>query len=150
MIKDAIPQAPVDPVLKQQQNPFRKGVADDFANHFFFEIRSDYQHSDLNFTGLPTLSRIINAPFTGVFDPSKGFPYQPAFQPDANRIYTFLNFGTRGWGSERVNSNFAFRYRQDLTAVEISSPNANVLETYGGRRLIELIGVPLLLPKSLI
>ncbi len=139
VIKDAIPQAPVDPVLKQDQSPFRKGRAADFANHLVFEIRSDYEHSDLNFTGLPTLSRIINEPFTGTFNPSLGFPYQPAFQPDANRIYTFLNFGTRGWGSDRVNSNFAFRYRQDLTAVDISSPNANVLETYGGRRLIELI-----------
>ena len=138
LVQNVLPQATVDPVLKQQQAAVSRGAADDFANHFFFELRSNYEHSNLDFTGLPTLSGITSTPYTGVFDPSKGFPYLPAFQPDASRIYTYLDFGTRGWGSERVNTHFSLRYRQNLTTVDPASPNANVLNSYDGRRLIEL------------
>src|SRR5437868_3366768 len=136
LIKDAIPQAPVDPVLKQPQTPFQKGAAGDFLNHFFLDLKTNYEHSDVNFTGLPTFTGVINAPFNGSF--ANGIPYLPAFQPDANRMYSFLDLGTRGWGSDRINTTFGVRYRQDLTAVDPASPNANILESYGGGKLIEL------------
>ena len=136
LIKDAIPQAPVDPVLKQPQTPFQKGAADDFLNHFFLDLKTNYEHSDVNFTGLPTVTGVINAPFNGSF--ADGIPYLPAFQPDANRMYSFLDLGTRGWGSDRINTSFGVRYRQDLSAVDPASPNANILESYNGGKLIEL------------
>ena len=50
-------------------------------------------------TGLPTAAGVINAPITGVFNPA-GIPYPDAFQPDADRVYEFLDFGTpAGFGT---------------------------------------------------
>ncbi len=138
LLHDAIPKATPDPVLTQPQVPVAKGVAGDFLNHFFFESRSEYWRSDTNFTGLPTVTGLINAPFTNVFNPN-GYPFQPAFQPDANRFYTFWDWGTRGWGSDRVDSHFSLRYSTDLTRVDLASPAANILETWHGNHQFEFL-----------
>src|ERR1700736_1142222 len=90
----------------------------DFLKHFFFESRTEYWRYSTAFTGLPTVTGVINAPFTGIFNPN-GIPYPPVFQPDANRVYSFLDWGTRGWLSDRVNTHFALRYEQDLTHVDM-------------------------------
>lgn len=138
LLHDAIPKAKPDPVLTQPQVPVRKGVAGDFLNHFFFESRSEYWRSDTSFTGLPTITGLFNAPFSGVFNPN-GYPFQAAFQPDANRFFSFWDWGTRGWGSDRVDSRFSLRYRTDLTNINLASPAANVLETWHGNRQFELL-----------
>lgn len=138
LITGVIPKAEVSPALTQTQTPVLTGPAADFANHFFFELRSEYQRHDLSFTGLPTVTGIINAPFTGIFNPN-GFPWERAFQPDTNRVYSFLSFGTRGWLSDRVNTHFGIRYRQDLTSVNTEAPDANILGTFRGNRLFELV-----------
>lgn len=138
LLRDAIPKAAPDPVLTLPQEPVTKRFAGDFLNHFFFESRSEYWHADTDFSGLPTLTGLINAPFTPIFNPN-GYPFQAAFQPDANRFYTFWDWGTRGWGSDRVDSHFSLRYRTDLTNVNLASPNANILETFHGDRQFELL-----------
>ena len=138
IITDLLPKAEVSPALNQTQTPVLKGPANDFADHFFLELRTEYQRHDIGFTGRPTLTGVINAPFNGIFNPN-GFAWDRAFQPDTNRLYGFLNFGTRGWLSERVNTHFAVRYRQDLTSVNQEAPDANVLGTYRGNRLFELL-----------
>ena len=138
LLQGAIPQAKPDPALNPPQAAAKKSAAGDFANHFFFENRTDYWRYDTGFTGLPTYSGIINAPSTGVFNPN-GFPYPPAFQPDANRIQSIMDLGTRGWLSDRVNSHFAVRYRQDLTHVDRGSPAENVIETFGANRRFEFL-----------
>ena len=138
LLQGAIPRASSDTVLMQPQVPVPKGPAGDFLNHFLFESRSEYLHADTVFTGKPTLTGLTNAPFTPVFNPN-GFPYQAAFQPDANRFYTFWDWGTRGWGSDRVDSHFSARYRTDLTPVDLASPNANILETFDHNRQVEFL-----------
>ena len=88
---------PRDPVLVPTQPINTKPKPDsDFLNHFFFESRAEYRRYSTDFTGLPTATGIIDAPFTGFFNPA-GSPYQPAFQPTANQVYSFVDFGTRGW-----------------------------------------------------
>jgi hypothetical protein len=134
-----IPQATADPVLTPPQIDVKKSAAGDFLNHFFLETRTEYWRTQTSFTGLPTATGVINAPFTGVFNPD-GIPYQPAFQPDANRLYSFIDWGTRGWLSGRVNTHFSFRYRQDLSHVDVGAPAQNVIETFGSNRRIEVLG----------
>lgn len=138
LLKDAIPRSTVDPTLSVPQLPSSKGGADDFLNHFYFDERTEYRRENAYFTGLPTATNVINAPFTGVFNPA-GIPDTAAFQPNSNGIYSFIDFGTTGWGSDRVDSHFAVRYQQDLSHVEPGSPEQSILNSFGSNRLIEVL-----------
>ena len=111
--------------------------AQDFPKHFFFESRTEYQRYSTSFTGRPTLTGVINAPVTGTFNPG-GIPYPDAFQPAANRLFGYFDWGTRGWLSERVNTHFGFRYEQDVTQVNTAAPATGFLETFQGNRRLEL------------
>ena len=120
------------PAKTSDRNP-----AADFAGHFYFESRTEYWRYSTSFTGLPTASGVINQPFTGLFTPT-GVGYPPAFQPAANRLYSVVDWGTRGWLSGAVNTHFAYRYEQDLTQVDVGAPGANIIETYHGNRALQL------------
>jgi hypothetical protein len=131
---DAVLDSPSVVKLPQEGN----NPAADFLNHFFFETRTEYWRYSTGFTGLPTATSVINAPFTGIFNPN-GIPYQPAFQPDANRIYSFLDWGTRGWLSDRINTHFSLSYHQDLTTVQPGAPAENLIETFPHNRSLQLL-----------
>ena len=137
LLSDATAPAPV-PTLKAPQAPLSKRPLDDFENHFFFESRTEYIRSDIWFTGNPTVTGVINAPDTGTFNPA-GIPFQAAFQPSSNAIYEFMNFGTRGWLSDRLFTNFSLRYRQDLTHVDAGSPFQSPISAFTDQRRIELL-----------
>jgi hypothetical protein len=136
LLQGAIPQATPDPVLIAPQAPVQRAPAGDFANHFFLEDRTDYFRYDASFTGLATNTGIINATPTGAFNPA-GYPDPAVFQPNSNRIETFLDFGTRGWLSDRVNTHFAFVYDQDLSHVDQGAPAEGILETFGSNRFLQ-------------
>jgi hypothetical protein len=138
LLSDVIPQAPVDPVLKVPQVPFSKRPVDDFENHFFFESRTEYIRSNIWFTGNPTVTGVINAPETLTFNPA-GIPNPNSFQPSSNAIYEFMNFGTRGWLSDRLFTNFSIRYRQDLTHVDAGSPFQSPISAFNNQRRVELL-----------
>jgi hypothetical protein len=110
----------------------------DFLNHFFFETRTEYWRYSTGFTGLATATGVINAPFTGIFNPN-GIPYPQAFQPDSNRVYSFLDWGTRGWLSDRINTHFSFSYRQDLSTVQPGAPAETLIETFRSNRSLQLL-----------
>jgi hypothetical protein len=142
LIQDVLPHAKIDPslvaarpVVKSKPNP-----AADFLNHLFFETRTEYDRYSTSFTGNPTTGSIINAPFNSVITPgvTTGIGWPPAFENNANRVYGFIDLGTRGWLSDRVNTHFAMRYRQDLTPTSPVSPAGSVLETFRGNRLLDL------------
>ena len=67
------------------------------------------------------------------------FPTRRHFRRGANRIYTFLDLGTRGWLSDRLNTHVAVRYDQDLTHVNIGSPAADINEVSPANRRLELL-----------
>jgi hypothetical protein len=138
LLTEVIPQARVDPVLTVPQVPVSKRPLADFENHFFFESRTEYIRSDIWFTGNPTVTGVINAPDTGTFNPA-GIPYQNAFQPSSNAIYEFMNFGTRGWLSDRLFTNFSIRYRQDLTHVDAGSAFQSSITAFPSQRRVELL-----------
>ncbi len=139
VIAGAVAEATPDPVLVERQPGEKpKTVTGDFLRHFFFESRTSYERYQTNFTGNPLTSGVINAPDSGVFNPA-GIPSPSAFQPGSNRVEEFIDFGTRGYGSDRINTHFALRYRQDLTKVDPGSPAENVVETFYGRRLYEVL-----------
>jgi hypothetical protein len=123
-------------VVKQPQE--HNNLNTDFLNHFFFESRTEYWRYSTGFTGLPTAAGVINAPFTGIFNPN-GIPYPQAFQPDSNRVYSFLDWGTRGWLSDRINTHFSFSYRQDLSTVQPGAPAGNLIETFHSNRSLQLL-----------
>ncbi len=138
LLQDTIPQNTPDPALTVAQTPHEAGPAGDFQEHFFMDTRTEYLRTQTYFTGLPTLTRVINAPPSPVFNPA-GIPYSPAFQSDTNVMHSFLNWGTRGWLSDRVNSNFSFAYTQDLTTVTNASPQLSIIDTFGSHRRLELV-----------
>ena len=138
VIQNALPQAPTDPVLQQPQTGGNAVSARNFENHFFFESHTDYERFQTSFTGQPTTADVINAPFTNVFNPA-GIPYPQAFQPGANRVYSFVDFGTRGYLSDHINTHFALRYDQDLTHVDAGAPAWGINEVFGSDRRIELL-----------
>lgn len=131
VLGSALPQAVPDP-------PQTKTRADDFLGHFYFESRSDYERYQTNFAGNATNAGVIDAPNNGVFN-AAGIPSASAFQPGANRAEEFLDFGTSGYGSDRINTHFALRYQQDLSAVAIGSPAEDIVETFHGNRLYQIL-----------
>lgn len=138
VISTVVPNATPDPALAQPAGAQTKSSSSDFLEHFFFESRTTYERSQTNFTGNPTITGVIDAPMTGSFNPA-GIPSPSAFQPNTNRIMDFLDFGTRGWLSDRIDTHFALRYSQDLTHVDTGSPGQNILETFYGNRLYEVL-----------
>jgi len=108
--------------------PAPKSTAQDFLNHLFLESRTEFMRQQTGFSGEPT---------TAGFTPLQNV-FPGPFQPSANTIYQTLNFGTRGWLSPRIGTDFSMRYAQDLTRVEAGSPALSVLETYQGHRRTEL------------
>jgi hypothetical protein len=137
VITNAIPQIAPDPVLGPPPASNKKSD-DDFLGHFFFESRTNYQRYQTNFTGNPTNAGVIDAPVTGTFNPA-GIPSPSAFQPGANQLQEFLDFGTRGWLSDRIDTHFALRYRQDPTTVLQGSSAVGIVEAQPGRKLYELL-----------
>jgi hypothetical protein len=136
LITGAIATAAPDPAFAQAKAAPPPSDLGDFLNHFFFETRTNYERFQTSFTGNPTYSGVINQPDTGFFNP-KGIPSTIPFQPGSDRVESFISLGTRGYGSDRVNTHFSLRYRQDLTKVHVGSPAANVVETFRGGRLWE-------------
>src|SRR5260370_36446819 len=79
---------------------------EDFLNRFYLESRTLFTHQQIGFTGQPTI--------TGFNDVLPGI-FPGPFEPTANAISQSLSFGTRGWLSPRINTDFSVRYAQDLT-----------------------------------
>ena len=138
LLQGSIPQSAPDPALTVAQVSYEVGRANDFPDHFFMNARIDYLRTQTFFTGLPTLTGVIDAPPSEGFNPN-GIPYPPAFQSDTNTMYSFLNFGTQGWLSDRVNSNFTFAYSGNVTHVTNASPQLSILDTFGSSSLFQLV-----------
>jgi hypothetical protein len=138
LLQTAIPAIPPGPVLTPAPPPAAENTAQDFFSHFFFETRTEYWRTQTSFSGQPTLTGVINAPLSPFFNPN-GIPDPSVFQPSSNDLYSFMDWGTRGWLSDRVNTDFSFRYRQDLTHVDEGSPELSILNTFGANRRFELL-----------
>ncbi len=138
LLQDTIPHRAPDPAEMVPQAASEAGQASDFLNHFFGSTRTEYLRTQTNFSGLPTATNVIDAPITTIFNPA-GIPYPNAFQSSTDEAYSFLNWGTRGWLSNRVNSNFTFAYGQDVTHVNDASPQLSITDTFGSDRQLELL-----------
>lgn len=130
ILRDAAPAA--------AGHPSRTTDANEFLKHFFFESRTEFWRYSTSFTGLATVTGLIDAPFNGLYNPG-GIPYSAAFQPDANRVYGFMDWGTRGWLSDRVNTHFAVRYEQDLSHSDAGAPAGGLLETFPSNRRFDVV-----------
>lgn len=138
LLQNAVPQTAVDPALTVPQNPVRKESAGDFLNHFYLDTRTEYWRTHTAFTGTPTLTGVINVLPGTVANPN-GIPDPSVFQPSTDQMYSFMNWGTRGWLSDRVNTNFSFRYAQDLSHVDQGSPALSILNTFDSNRELQLL-----------
>jgi hypothetical protein len=138
LLQNVIPGTTVDPTVGVAQHPVEKRAAGGFLDHFFMEDRTEYWRTQTSFTGLPTPTGVINVAPTGTFNPN-GIPDPSVFQPNTNEMYSFLNLGTRGWLSDRLNTNFAFRYEQDITHVNVGAPGQALINTFNGNRLFEVM-----------
>ncbi len=114
-----------------------KSSGQDLSDHFFYNTRSEYVHQHATFSGLPTLTGVVDREPGPVADP-EAIPFPGAFQPHSGHFYSSMNWGTRGWLSPRINTNFSLRYRQDLWDLDIGSPARSVANTFSGNRLFEL------------
>ena len=138
LLVDLVPKAAPDPALVVEQRPVSKTAAGDFLNHFFFQAQTEYIRQDVGFTGRPTVTAVFDGQPGEIADLT-GIPFHEAFQPSSDHLYSFMNLGTRGWLSPHVNTNFSFRYRQDLTHVETGSPTQSVLNTFDSNRQLEML-----------
>ena len=123
--------------LPRNDKDARTSGTGDFLNHFYLDARTEYSHSEYSFSGQPTNTGIINGSTEGLSGGHYVFP--DAFQSGTNTAYGFLNFGTHGWGSDRVNTNVTLRYRQDITSVPAGSPGLSVINTFPGNRVFEVV-----------
>jgi hypothetical protein len=138
LLQDTIPKLPAGQTVGVAQNAVEKRAGGDFLDHFFYETRTEYSRTNTYFSGQPTATGVINAAPTGSFNPS-GIPDPADFQPSANEMYSFMNWGTRGWLSPRINTSFSFRYHSDLTHVDQGAPAQDFTNTFTGNRLYELM-----------
>ena len=138
LLNGAVPPSTPDSALAPAQAAYEASPAGDFLHHFFMNNRTEYMNTQTPFTRRPTVTSVINAPASAVFNPS-GIPYPLAFQSSTNEMYSFFNWGTRGWLSDRVNSNLTFAYSQDLTHVTNASPQLSIIDTFGSHRRLELV-----------
>ena len=137
VIKDAAPSPAPATTVPAPKVVTVETPAGNFLNHFYFDTHTEFTHGSYSFSGQPTATGVIDAlPGSGVN--TSGFPYLPAFQSDTNTMYSYLNTGTRGLGSDRINTNFALRYRQDVTNLLPGSPGLSVINTFGGSHLFEI------------
>jgi hypothetical protein len=136
LLQNVIPNTTPDPALAVPQEPVQRGTAADFLNHFSFQSRTEYTRQEVSFSGLPTSAEVVDAPFG---DFSKGYPWSEVFQPNSNQISQFLNFGTNGWLSQRLTTNFSIRYRGDLTHINEGSPEQTLLNTFSANRRTEFL-----------
>ncbi len=75
LLQGSIPQSAPDPALTVAQASYQVGRANDFlGNHFFMNSRIDYLRTQTFFTGLPTLTGVIDAP------PSEGCLIRTVFR----------------------------------------------------------------------
>lgn len=127
-----------DVALTTMETKYEAAPVGDFENHFFMNNRTDYLHTQTWFTGRPTATGVINEPPSMMANP-EGIPYSPAFQSSTNDMYSVLNFGTRGWISPRVSTNFTLLYGQDITRVNSASPQLSIIDTFGSNRYLQLM-----------
>lgn len=132
------PPLPPDSLAGSSAASTETGSTDDFLNHAFFEGRTEYRRAQTAFTGLPTVTGVIDA-IPGQPGNPPGTPYPSDFQPSTNAMYSFLSWGTRGWLSDRINTNFSFRYQQDLTHTNQGSPSLSVVNTFTANREVQLL-----------
>ena len=137
VISDAAPQQPPAATV-EQKSTYTPPSPENFLNHFYFETRTEYSHYNYSFSGQPTATGVIDEPANGSFNPN-GQPYPPAFQPTSNEMYSYIDMGTRGLGSDRVNTNFAVRYRSDITSLTDGSVSLNTLNTFPGAHLFDIM-----------
>jgi hypothetical protein len=138
LLKTTIPQTTPDQALAPAQMTYETKAAGNLLDHFFMNDRTEYMHTQTYFTGLPSVTGVINEPPGPVVNPN-GIPFPSAFPSSTNEMYNILNWGTRGWLSDRVNSNFTFAYSQDLTHVTDASPQLSIIDTFNSNRRLELI-----------
>jgi hypothetical protein len=136
VIKDAVPEQ--QSVAAEQKKAYTPPAAENFLNHFYIETRTEYSHYNYSFSGQPTATGVVDQAANDSFSQS-GFPYPPAFQSTSNEMYSYVDLGTRGLGSDRINTNFAVRYRSDLTNLMDGSPSLNVLNTFPGAHLFDIM-----------
>ncbi len=111
----------------------------DFGEQLFFRLSVDYTHNWVSFTGRPTLWFLGNqgAPFTVNADGTINYP--EAFEDNDDRLYTRLTFGTKGFGSDRVNTYFSVVSYNDLDGTSSGSPFISYLDSYDGRSRLSLV-----------
>ena len=136
LLGDAEPRASAG-LLEPTRHPQSKKATREFVDHFFFNTRSEYIRQEATFSGLPTLTGVIDGEPSQVADPG-AILFPGAFQPNSDHFYSAVNWGTQGWLSPRVNTNFSLRYRRDLSFVDIGSPSQTILNTFPSDRLLEL------------
>jgi hypothetical protein len=137
VLENAVAPEHPDVALSEPQTNPHVNPALDFVNHLYIDMRTELWRTQTSFSGQPTATGVINGTPSSTFNPA-GIPSVEAFQPTANELYTLLSFGTRGWGSDRVNTDFSLRYRTDLTNVYLGAPGQDILNTYPRSRKFEI------------
>jgi len=108
LLQGAVPESKVDPALTAEQAPRRRRARlTIFSIIFFFETRTAYVRENTDFYRSADRHRCNKCCPRPDFNPN-GIPYPGAFQPSANSLDSFIDFGTRGWISDRCGYSLLF------------------------------------------
>lgn len=128
----------VDPVSTAPPSAFRDRQPSagfrELVDQFFFRLSVDYTHNWVTFTGEPSVVFLddLGEPFIlGPDGETISFP--SAFEDEDDRLYARLTFGTRGYGSDRLNTYVSLLSYHDLDNTAAGSPFIGFTDSYDGR-----------------
>ncbi len=136
---DAIMPPTTGPVSAVRDRQPEVGLRE-LVEQTFFRLSVDYTHNWVKFTGLPTVTFLedLGEPF--ILGPDgETISYPPAFEDQDDRIYARLTFGTRGYGSDRLDTYVSLLSYHDLDNTSDGSPFIGFTDSYGGRSRFSVV-----------
>jgi hypothetical protein len=100
----------------------------------------EYTHNLTTFTDRPSRTFTVDGEPSLALNPKDGtVNYPGAFRSTDNRLYSYLSFGTHGYGSSRLSTYVSLATYHDLNDTRNGSPFTNLLTGFSGLNRTEVI-----------
>lgn len=116
------------------------GGLDDIRQYVTLRYGMEYTHNLVTFTDRPTRTFVVDGEPPLALNPTDGTVNFPdAFRSTDNRLYSYLSFGTHGYGLSRLSTYVSLVTYHDLNDTRDGSPFTNILTGFSGFNRTELI-----------
>jgi hypothetical protein len=100
----------------------------------------EYTHNLATFTDRPTRTFVVDGEPPLALNPTNGtVNYPDAFRSTDNRMYSYLSFGTHGYGLSRLSTHVSLVTYHDLDDTRNGSSFTNILTGFSGFNRTELV-----------